>query len=218
MCGRFALYTSFQSIKEYADILAELEELEANYNVAPGQKIPIILRKNDGNYLELLKWGLIPFWAKDPQIGYKMINTRAETINEKPSFKYAFQKRRCLVPANGFYEWRKKDKQPFYIHLKERKLFTFAGIWENWKSPEGEFIQTCSIITTSANDTLENIHNRMPVILPRNSEMDWLSNEDQNVLKNLLRPYPADEISFFKVSHNVNSVKNNQPELINPIV
>ncbi len=218
MCGRFALYTSFQSIKEYADILAELEELEANYNVAPGQNIPIILRKNDGNYLELFKWGLIPFWAKDPQIGYKMINTRAETINEKPSFKYAFQKRRCLVPANGFYEWRKKDKQPFYIHLKERKLFTFAGIWENWKSPEGEFIQTCSIITTSANDTLENIHNRMPVILPRNSEMDWLSNEDQNVLKNLLRPYPADEISFFKVSHNVNSVKNNQPELINPIV
>ena len=218
MCGRFALYTSFQSIKEYADILAELEELEANYNVAPGQKIPIILRKNDGNYLELLKWGLIPFWAKDPQIGYKMINTRAETINEKPSFKYAFQKRRCLVPANGFYEWRKKDKQPFYIHLKDRELFTFAGIWENWKSPEGKYIQTCSIITTSANDTLEKIHNRMPVILPKNSEMDWLSNEDQNELKNLLRPYPAEEISFFKVSHNVNSVKNNQPELINPIV
>ncbi len=215
MCGRFALYSSFAAIKEYANILAELEELEANYNIAPGQNIPVIINKNDGNLLEFCKWGLIPFWAKDPQIGYKMINTRAETINEKPSFKYAFQKRRCLVPANGFYEWRKEDKQPFYIHLKERELFTFAGIWENWRSPEGDFLQTCSIITTSANDTLEKIHNRMPVILPKESESIWLANEDPNKLIELLLPYPQSDISYHEVSNEVNSVRNNSPELIN---
>jgi putative SOS response-associated peptidase YedK len=215
MCGRFALYSSFQSIKEYADILAELEELDANYNVAPGQNIPVIIKKNDGNHLEFCKWGLIPFWAKDPKIGYKMINTRAETINAKPSFKYAFQKRRCLIPANGFYEWRKEDKQPFYIHLKDRELFTFAGIWENWKSPEGESVQTCSIITTSANDSLEKIHNRMPVILTQKSESIWLANEDPGKLIELLQPHPQNEISHHEVSKEVNSVRNNFPELIN---
>ena len=215
MCGRFALYSSFQAIKDYADILAQLEELEANYNVAPGQNIPVIIKKDDGNHLEFCKWGLIPFWAKDPKIGYKMINTRAETINEKPSYKYAFQKRRCLIPVNGFYEWRKKDKQPFYIHLKKRELFTFAGIWENWRSPEGEFVQSCSIITTPANDTLENIHNRMPVILPQNSESTWLANEDPGKLIELLKPYPRSDIIYHEVSKEVNSVRNNSPELIN---
>ncbi len=214
MCGRFALYSSFAAIKEYADILNEIEELETNYNVAPGQNIPLIIKKNDGNHLEFCKWGLIPFWAKDPKIGYKMINTRAETINEKPSFKYAFQKRRCLIPANGFYEWRKEDKQPFYIHLKDRELFTFAGIWENWKSPEGEFVQSCSIITTSANDALEKIHNRMPAILPQKSESIWLENKDPGKLIELLQPYPQNKISFHKVSNKVNSVRNNSSELI----
>ena len=215
MCGRFALYSSFAAIKEYADILIEIEELETNYNVAPGQNIPVIIKINNGNHLEFFKWGLIPFWAKDPKIGYKMINTRAETINKKPSFKYAFQKRRCLIPANGFYEWRKKDKLPFYIHLKDRELFTFAGIWENWKSPEGEVVQTCSIITTSANDTLEKIHNRMPVILSQRSESIWLENENPNKLIELLQPYPQNEISYHKVSNEVNTVRNNFPELIN---
>lgn len=216
MCGRFALYSSFATIKEYADILAEIEEIEANYNVAPGQNIPVIIKNNDGNHLEFCKWGLIPFWAKDPKIGYKMINTRAETINVKPSYKYAFLKRRCLIPANGFYEWRKEDKQPFYIHLKERELFTFAGIWEKWNSPEGESVQTCSIITTSANDTLEYIHNRMPVILSQRSESLWLENEDPGKLIELLQPYPQNEISCHEVSNAVNSVRNNFPGLINP--
>ncbi len=216
MCGRFALYSSFTAIKEYADILSEIEELEANYNVAPGQNIPVIIRKNNGNHLELCKWGLIPFWAKDPKIGYKMINTRAETINEKPSFKYAFQKRRCLIPANGFYEWRKEDKQPYYFHLKDRELFTFAGIRENWRSPEGEFVRSCSIITTSANNASENIHNRMPVILPQKSESIWLANEEPGKLIELLQPYPQNKISYHEVSKEVNSVRNNFPELINP--
>ena len=218
MCGRFALYSSFQAIKDYADLLNEIEELDANYNVSPGQNIPVIINKNDGNYLEFCKWGLIPFWAKDPKIGYKMINTRSETINEKQSFKHAFQRRRCLIPANGFYEWQKKDKQPFYIHLKEERLFTFAGIWENWNSPEGDYMQTCSIITTSANDTLEKIHNRMPVILPQNSESTWLLNENSNKLMELLKPYPQNEIFCHEVSNEVNSVRNNLPELINPLI
>ena len=218
MCGRFALYSSFQAIKDYADLLNEIEGLDPNYNVSPGQNIPVIIKKNDGNYLEFYKWGLIPFWAKDPKIGYKMINTRSETINEKPSFKRSFQKQRCLIPANGFYEWRKEEKQPFYIHLKERRLFTFAGIWETWNSPEGNFIQTCSIITTSANDTLGKIHNRMPVILSQNSESTWLLNEDPNKLMQLLQSYPQNKIYYHEVSNEVNSVRNNFPELINPLI
>lgn len=130
MCGRFALYSSFQAIKDYADLLNDVDERDANYNVAPGQEIQIITNKKQQNILKSYKWGLIPFWAKDEKIGYKLINTRSETIAEKPSFKYAFQQRRCLIPANGFYEWRKKDKQPFYITLQDRELFSFAGIWE----------------------------------------------------------------------------------------
>ncbi len=151
MCGRFALYSSFAAIKEYADILFEIGKLDPNYNVAPGQIIPTIVRNKDGNLLEPCKWGLVPFWAKDPKIGYKMINARAETVAEKPSYRAAFKYRRCLIPANGFYEWRKTDKQPFYIHLKDRKLFTFAGIWEDWSSDDGSQIRTCSIITTEPN-------------------------------------------------------------------
>jgi len=192
MCGRFALYSSFTAIKEYADILFEIEKLNSNYNVAPGQVIPTIVLKNGENLLEPCKWGLIPFWAKDPKIGYRMINTRAETIAEKPSFKYAFKRRRCLIPVNGFYEWRRDDKQPFYIQLKERELFTFAGIWEDWSSDDGSQIRTCSIITTEPNELMQQIHTRMPVILSRESERLWLRDSEKDELLNLLKPYDQD--------------------------
>ncbi|MEA2095944.1 MAG: SOS response-associated peptidase [Candidatus Cloacimonadota bacterium] len=217
MCGRFALYSSFQAIKDYADLLNEIGEIEANYNVAPGQEIPIIINKNQHNILKSCKWGLIPFWAKDETVGNKLINTRGETIAEKPSFKYAFQQRRCLIPANGFYEWRKKDKQPFYINLKDRELFSFAGIWEIWKSPAGKQIFSCSIITTCPNEKLKTIHPRMPVILQKEHEETWLTENNGNILQKLLISYPSEEILFHPVSNDVNSVRNNYPELTKAI-
>ncbi|MCK4696012.1 MAG: SOS response-associated peptidase [Candidatus Cloacimonetes bacterium] len=218
MCGRFALYSSVQAIVDYAKILNRMQELNPNYNVAPGQRIPVIINKQDGKYFDIFQWGLIPFWAKDPKIGYKMINSRAETIAEKPSFKYAFKRRRCLIPANGFYEWRKKDKQPFYIHLKDRELFTFAGIWENWKSPEGMNIKTCSIITTESNEFMQPIHHRMPVILDREKEFDWISDkmEDSKMLLPFLKPYEKNMLSY-EISKEVNSPRNNYKELIQSI-
>ena len=217
MCGRFALYSSFQAIKDYADLLNEIGEINANYNVAPGQEIPVIINENQQNILKSFKWGLIPFWAKDERIGYKLINTRSETITEKPSFKVAFQQRRCLIPANGFYEWRKDDKQPFYINLKDRELFSFAGIWEIWESPAGKQIFSCSIITTSPNMKLKNIHHRMPVILHKEQEKTWLTENNGNILQKLLVSYPNREMLSQPVSFDVNSVRNNYPELTKAI-
>ena len=217
MCGRFALYSSFQAIKDYADLLNDNNEIEANYNVAPGQEIPILINNNQQNVLRLCKWGLIPFWAKDENIGNKLINTRSETIAEKPSFKYAFQRRRCLIPANGFYEWKKENKQPYYITLQNRELFSFAGIWEIWKSPAGKQIYSCSIITTLPNEKLTSIHHRMPVILKKEQEKNWLLLDDQTLLLKLLISYPKEETLFHPVSLEVNSAKNNYPELIKAI-
>lgn len=217
MCGRFALYSSFSAIKDYADLLNEIDGLNANYNVAPGTEIPIIQRQNNQNILSFFRWGLIPFWAKDEKIAYKLINARSETIGDKPSFKYAFQKRRCLIPANGFYEWRKSDKQPFYIKFKDRELITFAGIWEIWRSPSGKHIHSCSIITTSPNELMKNIHNRMPVILTKDQENIWLESSSKDDLINLLNPYPENEMTCFPITSDVNSVKNNYPELIKAV-
>jgi len=214
MCGRFALFSSVQAIKKYYNYLNEVQDWKANYNIAPSQKIPVIINENGEKNLEFFQWGLIPFWAKDKKIGYKMINTRTETITEKLSFKFAFQKRRCLIPANGFYEWRKEDKQPFFFQLKDSEIFSFAGIWENWKSTEGDSIQSCSIITTSANDFMKEIHHRMPAILAKEQEITWLSNETQEKLLLLLQPLDSEKITTHKVSKSVNSVKNNYKELI----
>ena len=215
MCGRFAIYSSVQSIIDYAKALSEIDSFEPNYNAAPEQNIPIILKENGRKILKLFRWGLIPFWAKKGKIGYKLINAKAETIAEKPSFKYAFQKRRCLIPANGFYEWD-KDKQPFYFHLKEQNLFSFAGIWDKWKSPEGREVYTCCIITTTPNKQVQKIHNRMPVILEEEDEQKWLNNElfSKVQLLSLLRPISSDKIVLSKVSKEVNSIKNNYKELL----
>ncbi|MCF7793359.1 MAG: SOS response-associated peptidase [Candidatus Cloacimonetes bacterium] len=217
MCGRFALYSSFSAIKEYADILNKIGELESNFNVAPGQIIPIVMTVHSKKILEPVKWGLVPFWAKDPKIGYRMINTRAETINQKPSFKAAFRYRRCLIPANGFYEWKKPEKQPYFIHLKDRELFTFAGIWEEWHHPDGSSLRTCSIITTQANEIMREIHDRMPVILPRQDEEKWLQQNEQKELLNLLKPYISDDMEIYPVSKAVNSYKNNYKHLLKEV-
>jgi putative SOS response-associated peptidase YedK len=217
MCGRFALYSSFSAIKEYADVLNEIGELEQNYNAAPGQIIPIIMIEEKKIILESVKWGLVPFWSNNPKIGSRMINARAETIAEKPSFKAAFRYRRCLIPANGFFEWRRSDKQPFYITLKERELFTFAGIWEEWYHADGTSMRTCSIITTEPNEVMQNIHNRMPVILTPKNEQKWLTQNNQKKLLNLLKPFNSNEMQMHPVSKAVNSYKNNDSQLLKEI-
>ena len=217
MCGRFALYSSFSAIKEYADVLNEIGEFDKNYNIAPGQITPIVMIEKSKKILEPVKWGLVPFWAKDPKIGYRMINTRAETISEKPSFKTAFKYRRCLIPTNGFYEWRKTDKQPFYISLINREIFTFAGIWEEWHSSDGSSLRTCSIITTKPNETIQEIHERMPAILSKKAEEEWLANNNQKNLLNLLKPYDSVEMQMHPVSKAVNYYKNNDSQLLKEI-
>jgi len=217
MCGRFAVYSSVQAIMEYADVLNVIDNFSASYNVAPGQKIPAIINNGKDNELHKLKWGLVPPWAEDDKIGYRLINTRAETVDTKPSFKKAFQQRRCLIPANGFYEWQKPDKTPYYIKLKDQELFCFAGIWENWKSQEGEEVHSCSIITTVPNQIMQSIHNRMPVIIPTDVQQYWLQGDNSKLLKEMLIPYNSEQMLAYPVSNEVNSYKNNYPELRNEV-
>ena len=216
MCGRFSI-AEFEGIGERFQIEIEFPDLKPNYNVAPSQDVPVIL-KHCSNHLALFRWGLIPYWAKDPSIGHKMINARAETIDEKPSFKTCLQRKRCLIVADGFYEWKKEGstKRPHRITLKDQGLFGFAALWDTWKSPTGELINTCTIITTTPNELMEPIHNRMPVILPRDVESVWLDQNitDSHLLKSLLTPYPPDKMMAYEVSPFVNSVKNNGPECL----
>jgi putative SOS response-associated peptidase YedK len=218
MCGRFSI-AELKGIKERFQI--EPPNLKPNYNVAPSQDVPVILNKGS-NHLALFRWGLIPYWAKDPSIGHKMINARAETVDEKPSFKTCLQRKRCLVVADGFYEWKKEGttKRPHRITLKNQELFGFAGLWDTWKSPTGEIVNSCSIITTTPNEVMEPIHNRMPVILPREVEQVWLDQSiiDSTFLKSLLMRYSADLMIAYGVSTLVNSPKNNGPECLVAVV
>ena len=194
MCGNFALFSSVQAIKVYYQLLKDIGELPPNEDIRPTQKVPVVVIKDGRNYLGIIRWGLIPHWATDTKIGDRLFNARAETIDVKTSFKQSFLKRRCLIPANGFSEWRKPDKAKFYFSLRSRELFSFAGIWEVWKSPEGVTIPSCTIITTEPNSIISPVHDRMPVILKREDEEIWLKNEDTIVLKKLLIPYPAQEM------------------------
>ncbi len=217
MCGRFARINTAREIKEEFNLDQIEIELPPSYNIAPTQDVAVIV-ENGQSKLTAMRWGLIPYWAKDESIGSKLINARGETVDEKPSFRHSFQKRRCLIVANGFYEWqhRGKEKIPFFIHLKEKKLFCFAGIFDNWKSLEGESITSCSIITTDASQDLKTIHPRMPVILKREDFSVWLKNSNPHELKKLLVPYSVD-LEYFEVSKDVNSPLNNYSELIEAI-
>ena len=168
-----------------------------------------------------MRWGLVPSWAKDPKIGNRMINARSETVTEKPSFRTSFKRRRCLIPADGFYEWKRegKAKKPMLITANPGGLFAFAGLWETWKQPDGSWLLTCAIITTSANEFMKSIHDRMPVILPREAEASWLDPEEQDtaMLSELLLPYDSDRMEGYEVSTLVNSPRNNFPEVIEPV-
>lgn len=217
MCGRFTL-TETDKISSDYDINIQDLNLVPRFNIAPAQDIPVIVSPGK---LMLLKWGLIPYWAKDPAVGSKLINARAETLEERPSFKYPLRQRRCLVLADGFYEWQQtgRTKIPYRIALRDRSLFTFAGLWDTWQSPAGSTISSCSIITTTPNSLMQRLHQRMPVILPRGAEKLWLDSNirDVQLLKNLLVPYPAELMRAYQVSSRVNSPKNDDPECIEPV-
>ena len=220
MCGRFTLSQPTDAIASAFNI-AQIPPLEPRYNIAPTQLIPSILSAPGGEkQLQMLRWGLIPSWAKDAKISTKLINARAETVSEKPSFKAAFKRRRCLIVADGFYEWQRqeKQKQPYYFRLQNAQLFAFAGLWEQWKSPDEDIINSCTILTTEANDLLRPIHDRMPVILESKDYGLWLDSEAQQPqLQQLLRPYQADLMTSYTVSTKVNNPKNNTPECINSL-
>jgi putative SOS response-associated peptidase YedK len=217
MCGRFQLSVKGRHISERFNVEVFDEFYKPNYNCAPSQNLPVITNTDSGQ-LSYFKWGLIPFWAKDPKIGYKMINTRAESIAEKPSFRNAFKKRRCLVPANGFYEWRKDpNKTPFRIFIKNEEIFAMAGIWETWKDGKGNPVHSFSIVTTAPNSLMESIHNRMPVILPPDKEAQWLEETDETKLHELLKPFDQQPMEAYPISKRVNSPVNNDAELVLPI-
>lgn len=196
------------------------DDLQPSFNVAPTDNVAVVLN-NRVKQLVAMRWGLVPFWATDPKIASKHINARAETLTVKPAFKDAFKRRRCLVVADGFFEWQKQGatKIPLFIHLEPERPFGFAGLYEIWTPPLGEKLVTCTIITTQPNELVRPIHDRMPVILPKDAEDFWLDSavEDHTRLLDLLQPYQASDMGAFTVSRLVNSVKNNSPECIEPV-
>lgn len=221
MCGRFALKTPPRTIREHFN-LPEAVALTPRYNIAPSQEVAAVRKSPDkkNRQLDMLRWGLIPGWARDMKVGYRMINGRAETLAQKPSFRSAFRKRRCLIAADGFYEWHHagKSRTPYFIQLKNDPVFAFAGLWESWNSPEGRTIESCTIITTAANELVKRMHDRMPVIISPDQYDTWLQdNAAPDSLQQLLRPYPADEMQMHRVGPGVNSPKNDAPECILPL-
>ena len=217
MCGRYTLRTAAEEIAAAFGV-EEMPAVEARYNIAPTQSVLSIRQSPGGREARWLKWGLIPSWAKDTAMGARLINARSETVAEKPAFREAFKQRRCLIPADGFYEWQRRDgkKQPFYFRLRDERPFGFAGLWEKWRSPEGEVIESCAILTTEANELLRPVHDRMPVILHPEDYQLWLEEDARQraLLKELLRPYPAEEMLAYPVSATVNSPSNQGRSLI----
>jgi putative SOS response-associated peptidase YedK len=221
MCGRYICTADLGTIFVRFGIRDEAIPYKPRYNVAPTQQVLAVLDQGSGLHGEMLRWGLVPFWAKDIKAGYRMINARADTLATSGAFKHAFKSRRCLVVADGFYEWKKegKTKTPMRIGLKPWEPFAFAGLWESWTDKErGEEVRSCTIITCPPNELMAPIHDRMPVILPRQAEALWLdgSARDPSDLQALLAPYPAEMMEAYPVSDLVNSVKHDSPELIEP--
>ena len=227
MCGRFTNRFSWKELHERLDLVGTPLNLRPRYNVAPSQDVAVARAAPDGRTLAMLRWGLIPSWAKDPTIGHKLINARSETAAEKPSFRSAFRHRRCLIPADGFYEWQRRGKtrQPWLFGLRDGAPLVFAGLWERWTVPAGaavtgslaerspgDAVETCTILTTAANETVAPVHGRMPVILPPDSWDAWLMGGDVP-----LAPYPAGEMTAWPVSAHVNRPANDDPRCVEPI-
>lgn len=218
MCGRFALKAPSSELASRFE-LNEVVDFAPHYNIAPGTDIPTIRSSPEGKrVMQLLRWGLVPHWAKDPSMGSKLCNARGETLIEKPSFRDAFKRRRCLVPGDGFYEWKTdgKQKQPYYFSMKSGEPFALAGVWESWRSPDGEVLRTYCLITTGPNDIMRPVHDRMPVIIPRNDYEVWLTGDSVHAL-DFIRPYQADEMQVWAVSKRVSKYTEEGADLIRPI-
>lgn len=225
MCGRFTLSAPPEVISMCFDIETDSFNYLPAFNIAPTQNVLTVRNRENSKHVQTMRWGLIPFWAKEAKIGNKMINARSETVIENKVFKTPFQKRRCLILADSFYEWVRvsKSKQPIRILLDSEKPFAFAGIWESWKDPNdpnADAVESCSIITTHANTLIQPIHDRMPVILPRELESDWLDldNTDTSFLREIMIPFDPGLMKCYPVSQAVNSTKNEGKDLITPIV
>ncbi|MEB3355929.1 MAG: SOS response-associated peptidase [Synechococcales bacterium] len=226
MCGRFTLTQSGERLAK-AFQLATVPKLEPRYNIAPSQPVAAIVVDGPASerHLTHFQWGLIPSWAKDPKMGQRLINARAETVTEKPSFRNAFRRRRCLIPADGFYEWQPQEqgKQPFYFCLSDdrgdRPPFAFAGLWEHWQGADGSEIESCTILTTQASEAVQPIHQRMPVILKPEDYGPWLNvgSQSPESLQALLKPYPASDLLSYPVGLSVNSPKHDSPDCIQPV-
>jgi len=244
MCGRFVSSSSPDQIATYFDVDAVSEQLldrGPNFNTAPTTPVFVVLDDGSSRRLDAFRWGLVPFWAKDPSIGNRMINARAETVAEKSAFKKSLAKRRCIIPADGFYEWTTdpttKKKQPYFIHRPDGEPYAFAGLWEEWKGPKDraakdevarggdedlppvEPLRSTTIITTSANERMSELHDRMPVILPRSAWDQWLSADEQDIdlIGKLLVPAPSELITFHPVSTEVNNARNKGEHLTDPV-
>jgi putative SOS response-associated peptidase YedK len=225
MCGRVRLSSDVSEIKLVFSIPPDRStpNFPPSWNVAPTDSLPVVRydRKAEQRSLELLRWGLIPYWAKDIKVGFANINAKAEGIESKPAFRHAFERRRCLVPVDNFYEWKKTQtgKQPYAIALADRGIMALAGLWENWKSQDGEWVRSFAIVTTEPNELCAELHNRMPVILAPEAWPAWLGEKlgDEAQLKSLLAPYPSRDMICWPVSPRVGTVKNNDSSLIEPI-
>lgn len=220
MCGRYTLLADELEILREFDIDQPVESYQTSYNIAPGQQVLAIIHNGREKRAGYLRWGLIPSWARDEKIGYKMINARSETADVKPSFKQLMMKKRCLIIADSFYEWKKTEdhKQPKRIKLKERNLFAFAGLWDKWDQGD-KTLFTCTILTKDSNAFMQDIHHRMPIILPREKEDEWIRPEklQPKTAKQFLETVEMDTLTAYNVSNYVNAAKNNDPQCIKPI-
>lgn len=221
MCGRFTLYSSSEELEN--EFGFSFPSIHPNYNVAPTQDILAIVANQAETKAGLMHWGLVPFWAKEKKIGNKMINARSETADEKPAFKRLLTSKRCLIVANQFYEWKREQdsKRPFLIGLRHSHILTFAGLWDRWQDPAtGEQLVSCTILTTSPNEFMAELHDRMPVILNEGNRQAWLDSSirDPAVIKQMFLPFPSEEMRAYEVSKAVNNPQNNDASLIEPVV
>jgi len=222
MCGRFTLTVDPSQLQEAFGDFTFPSQFAPRFNIAPSQ--PVLAIPNDAkNTADFFSWGLIPSWSKDPTIATRLINARGETIAEKPSFRGSFKYKRCIIPVDGFYEWKsqsgEKTKTPYFIHMKDHAPFAFAGLWDEWHSPDGSTLRTCTIITTEPNELMATLHNRMPVILNQKDYAQWLGAAPQTPdhLLHLIKPFPSDKMSAYAVSTLVNKPGNDRPECVVPL-
>src|SRR4051794_3101788 len=218
MCGRYTLSKLEQLLRQFPAIIQPPGTFVPRFNIAPTQPV-LVIANNHPDRLEMFQWGLVPSWSKDDSCSGRMINARAETLPEKPAFRTSLKRRRCVVPADGFYEWKKgpdgKTKTPMYIRRRDGEPFAFAGLWDVWHAPDGSALPSCTVITTGPNELMSSIHDRMPAILPQADFEKWLAPKEQDAaeMAALLRPYPAEELEAYPVSRQVNSARNEGAKL-----